>query len=282
MMRNKILIGFLLVIFYGSAYAQDIALPELEGYKKSTNYPVFTPENLWDFIDGAADNYLAYGFVNLHVAEYKKGKNVIKLEIYRHSDNTMAFGIYSSERSPSFRFINLGAQGYVAEGSVNFFKGKYYVKIRTYSKDQKALQSTEKLAFKVADLLEGENSIPVVLSRFPEAGKKINEETYINESVLGHKFLNRAFKAEYETGNDKFAIYLIESRSPEETWKSSEAYLKATGTEAMESESGKYLLSDGYNGTIFLAWKDNIIVLISGLSKDQAAIADRYTSEILK
>ena len=41
-------------------------------------------------------------------------------------------------------------------------------------------------------------------------------------------------------------------------------------------------LHDGYNGTIFLAWKDNRMVIISGLSKDQADIADQYTSEILK
>jgi hypothetical protein len=42
------------------------------------------------------------------------------------------------------------------------------------------------------------------------------------------------------------------------------------------------MLMDGYNGTIFLAWKDKRIVIISGLAKDQAEIADKYTSEILK
>jgi len=42
------------------------------------------------------------------------------------------------------------------------------------------------------------------------------------------------------------------------------------------------MLKDGYNGTIFLAWKDSLMVLISGLAKDQADIADKYISEILK
>ena len=146
----------------------------------------------------------------------KKAKNVIKLEIYRHSDNTMAFGIYSSERSPSFRFMNLGAQGYIADGAINFFKGNYYVKIRTYSKSEKTLQSAESLALKVANMLNGDSKMPAVLSQFPETGKKINEETYINESVLGHKFLNKAFKAIYEVGNDNFSIFIMENNSPEE------------------------------------------------------------------
>jgi hypothetical protein len=136
-MKNKILI-FLAIGFISTASpAQELVLPGLTGYKIKTGYPVFLPENLWDFINGAADTYLAYGFVDLHVAEYKKGKGVIKLEIYKHTDNTMAFGIYSTERSPSFRFVNLGAQGYIADGTINFFKGSYYVKIKHIQKRKK-------------------------------------------------------------------------------------------------------------------------------------------------
>ena len=175
-MRTKILVGFLLLTLSGSAVAQQFAFPELPGYKKVSNYPVYGPDKLWNFINGAADTYLAYGFVNLHVIEYKKGKIVIKLEIYRHSDNIMAFGIYSTERSPSFRYMNLGAQGYIADGAINFFKGNYYVKIRTYSKIEKVLQSEESLALKVSNMLEGDSKMPAMLSQFPETGKKINEE----------------------------------------------------------------------------------------------------------
>ena len=281
-MKNKILTGMMLILLSGFAVAQYFAYPELGGFKKQTNYPVYTPDNLWDFINGAADNYLAYGFVDLHVAEYKKGKDVIKLEVYRHSDNTMAFGIYSSERSPSFRFVNLGTQGYIADGAINYFKGNYYVKIRTFSTKEKVLHSAESLALKVAESLEGEAVMPPLLSQFPDEGKKQNEETFINESVLGHKFLNRAFKALYESGTDNFSIFIIDNKSDEEAAKTVEIYLKSMGMEAADSGTSKYVLADGYNGTIFLAWKNERIVLISGLSKDQAEIADKYTSEILK
>jgi hypothetical protein len=36
-----------------NCFTQEISLPDLQGYKKVTNYPVFTPDNLWDFINGA-------------------------------------------------------------------------------------------------------------------------------------------------------------------------------------------------------------------------------------
>jgi hypothetical protein len=281
-MRNKFLITFILLMLSVPGFPQDIRLPELKGYKKVLSYPVYLPEKLRDFIDGAAETYLTYGFIDLHVAEYKKGKNVIKLEIYKHSDNTLAFGIYSTERTSSFRILNLGSQGYIADGAINFFKGNYYVKINTHSKNEKILSAAQSLATKVANMLEGDSKMPYVLSMFPEAGKKNNEESYINESVLGHKFLNKAFKATYEAGNDIFSIYIIENISSEVTRKSIDAYLVATGTESVDSETGRYMLKDGYNGTVFLAWKENRIVIISGLSKDQSEVADRYTTEILK
>jgi hypothetical protein len=280
-MKYKFLITLFLIGFSACALSQDIKMPELKGFKKTNSYPVYLPENLWDFNNGAADTYLAYGFINLHVAEYKKGKNVIKLEIYRHADNIMAFGIYSTERSPTFHYVNLGSQGYIADGAINFFKGSFYVKIRTYSKNESILKSAELLAHEVNDLIKGGKDMPSALSLFPSTGKKVNEETYINESVLGHKFLNKAYKANYESENDTFSIFIMES-TPKETQKTVDAYLAATGTEATEAEIGKYMLKDGYNGTIFLAWKGNISVILSGLSIDQSAMADKYISEIIK
>jgi len=265
-----------------SSVAHDITFPALKGYKIRTDYPVYVRENLWDFIDGAADNYLAYGFIDVHVAEYKKGGAVIKAEIYRHSDNIMAFGIYSSERSPSFRFVNLGAQGYIADGAINFYKGNYYVKIKTYSKKEKVLRDEESLATRIATMLPGEARMPAMLSWFPSDGLKKNEEVFINQSILGHSFLNKGFKASYQSGNDVFSIFIIESGSPDEAKKTAETYIASTGITPVETADSKFVLTDGYNGSIFLAWKGSKIVIISGLAKDQSDIADRYTSEILK
>jgi hypothetical protein len=281
-MRKTIFSLFLFSAFAVTCFGQAVSFPELQGYKKVTNYPVFTPDNLWDFINGAADTYLSLGFEELNVAEYVKGKNTIKLEIYRHKDVTQAFGIYSSERSASFRFLNIGAQGYKADGSLNFLKGKYYVKIRTNSASDKVLLSLETLALRVADMLPGESVLPKVLNEFPEEGRKKNEETYIRDGVLGHEFLQGAYKAIYESGEMTFSLFIFDKPTPEECRKTVNIWLAKSGLDQDESVSGKYVFKDGYNGDIFLAWKDNRLVAIQGLAKDQTDIAGRYTSEILK
>lgn len=280
-MKYRSIFIFLILISSLKLFSQELALPELQGFKKTTNYPVYTPDNLWDFINGAADTYLALGFEDLHVAEYTKGKNVIKLEIYKHKDNIQTFGIYASERSPSFQFLNLGAQGYKADGSLNFFKGNYYVKIRTYSKSEKVLQSLETLALRVADMLPGESVMPRTLSDFPSNGRKQNEETYIKESVLGHEFLQGAFKAVYSIGESEVSIYIFDRNSTEESRKTVAEYLLKSGLEIDDPSGGKYVFKDGYNGDIFLSWKETRIVIITGLSKDQTSVAERFVSEIL-
>jgi hypothetical protein len=270
------------ISYSGFVAAQDLSFPELQGYKKILDYPVITGDNLREIYPGAADIYLSYGFIDLNIVEYRKGKNVIRMEIYRHSDPVMTFGIYSSERSPSYRFLNLGAQGYSTDDAINFFKGDFYVRIRTLPKSEKNLQSAESLAQRVANMLPGNPELPSALSRFPDTGKKINEERYISENVLGHKFLKGAFQAVYEVGPDIFSLFIIETITPSDAWKTAEAYLRKTGEDIPESETGKYVLSDSYNGTVFLAWAEKTIVIITGLSKDQSDIADQYTSEIIK
>lgn len=281
-MRQMYLIIILCTISVLVAKAQPYNFPPLKGYKIVSKYPVYVPDNLWDFIDGAADGYISYGFQNVHVREYVKGKNVIKVEIYRHKDRDNTFGIYASERSPSYRHINLGAQGYVAGGVINFFKDCYYVKLRTFTENEKVLRDLESLAYRVADMLPGDPSMPRTLTEFPQNFKEKNTETYINESVLGHDFLKGAYRADYKQEGITYQVYIFDKNSREDAFQTVKSYLALAGLEPDDSAEGKYVFKDGYNGNIFLAWKENRIVIITGLEKDQTNIADRITGEILR
>ncbi|MGQ9621389.1 MAG: DUF6599 family protein [Bacteroidales bacterium] len=281
-MRNLLLITKLFFVLTITLVAQPYSFPEFKGYKIKTNYPVFTPDNLWDFINGAADGYISYGFENVHVREYVKERNVIKVEIYKHNNQNNTFGIYASERSPSFRYINIGAQGYITGGSLNFFKGLYYVKMRTYSGKEKILTDLESLAYRISDMLPGEITMPETLTRLPGNNRIKYSETFINQSVLGHEFLSGAYKAEYKQDGTNFSIFLFEKDNPEEVTQMVKAYLSVAGFDTDDFTEGKYVFRDGYNGDIFLAWKGTRMVIIQGLAKDQSAIADRYTGELIK
>lgn len=208
---NKTLILLILgSIGLFNCYAQEIVFPDLKGFKKEMNYNVYTPDNLWDYINGGAEAYNALGFEQLKVIEYTRGrKTTVKLEIYDHRTPEMAFGIYALERSPSYSFFKLGVQGYRDQDFCNFLKGRYYVKIYTHSKSKKAIEAVQQLAAELEQLLEGSTEFPGILKLFPSSGKKANEEMFIAENVLGHEFLGNAFRSSYIVDGSDFEIYIF-------------------------------------------------------------------------
>jgi len=100
MIRRYFLTAALLAFSVTFLSGQDL-FPGLSKYKMRSDYPVYTPDDLWDYINGAADGYLALGFIDLNIREYTRGRSIIKAEIYRFGDDARAFGIYSMERSPA-------------------------------------------------------------------------------------------------------------------------------------------------------------------------------------
>ncbi len=287
-MKNNIVRGIIPVIalcflFSDTVMSQGFNVPDLDGFKKESKYPVYTPDDLWDYINGGADSYNALGFVDLNIVEFTRGKkNVIKLEIYRHRSEEMAFGIYALERAPSYNFIDIGVQGYSGEGFQNFFKGTYYIKIYTYSKSKKALAGVDRLAMAVDEAIEAEKVYPAALGLFPLEGKKINEEMFVSENVIGHSFLSDAYRASYTVNEKSFVIYLFGREKSEEIDSMVQKYMSRQNLDVENQTEGKATFEDGYNGEIFLAWKNKLMVLITGLESTDSDIAVNYISKILE
>jgi hypothetical protein len=59
---------------------------------------IFTGESLFGYIDGGAELYLEYGFVNAHISEISIMGGKYKTEIYRMAGPEEAFGIFSVSR----------------------------------------------------------------------------------------------------------------------------------------------------------------------------------------
>ncbi|MBS0010668.1 MAG: hypothetical protein KFF49_04620 [Bacteroidales bacterium] len=280
--RATVCLVVLFSLKWSAATAQGFEFPELNKFDIDSSYPVYTPDNLWDYINGAADSYNALGFRNLYVADYKRGKrHSIKLEVYQHAGENLAFGIYAMERAPSYDFFNLGVQGYREKGLVHFLKGRYYVKVTSHSDKQRTLEALEDLAYRTEALLEGTAEFPGVLKLFPAKGKREYSEMYIAENVLGHEFLNKAFRADYNVEDQRFTIYLFTENTDAENSLMLERYLSKYGLSPGEEPGGKFYFEDGYNGFVYLAWADKLVVLVSGLHENNTELANDYINSII-
>lgn len=263
------------------ANGKEFVFPKLEGMSIDHNYPVYTGEDLWDYINGAADGYQAYHFEQLNIAEYKDGDdNIVKVEVYRHKRPEDAYGIYSTERSSDYHFVNIGAEGYAEENLVNFVVGHYYVKVIAGAGASGSEQMVLKISRAVCKSLVEKPELPELLSVFPTEGKLDHSDSFISTNVLGHEFLLDAFKADYEIDNKSFTVMIFKRDNSADCRMILKDYLKYTG-ELIPSEwkNGPYTIHDKYNGTINFYLQDN--VLFGFVELEDKATIDILTSKIL-
>lgn len=277
-MKRILSIVALLIASIAAVQGQGL-FPEMKGYRMNSDYPVYTPDDLWNYINGAADAYLQLGFLDLNIREYVKGRNSIKAEIYRFGDDSRAFGIYSMERSPGYNFINAGVQGYNEEGAVHFYRGCYYVKVMSHSSSSKVNSAMINLAGLISSNIGGSGEFPKLLRLFPSEGLLKNQETYLLENVLGHEFLRGAFRVSYEVKGDRFDMYLFNCEDPDDA----AAMAAGLAGEAWspDEEVFKYAFEDGFNGVLHMARQGGRLVLVTGLPFDKTLLAERYITMML-
>jgi hypothetical protein len=240
--------------------AQEKLFPSVEGWKLSQEETSYTPNNLFDVIDGAADLFLEYNFIDLHIGRYTRGELDIKVELYRHATSVDAFGIYSQERFADYHFIEIGVQGYLEKGALNFLAGTYYVKISTIQESENAQSGMQQLAKAVEKHLHQGTSLPGILATFPAENRKPYTEQYIARSFLGYSPLNSVFVASYDDGTP-FRMFVIRLKTPEQASKTLKDLDKALPASAAKSgEGAERSIADPNNGAVRIVLKGSYLL----------------------
>ena len=273
-----VLLGIVLLGVPGAA-AKDVRFPQIAGWRLAAEIQRFEPKTLYEYINGAADLYLACDFEELQVAEYGNAKKAsIILEVYRHRTPRDAFGIYSQERLPEANVLPVGAQGYIDKNILNFVAGRYYVKIssaNTGAEDREVLQA---FATKVEENLDEKGGLPALLAAFPAEGKKGNSEKYIVRNFLGYPFFNAVFTADYELPGRKFRLFIIEAADGKECREIVQKYFRKVKTPDAEVNEGRHTIADPHHGIVDLYWKGRYIWGVVDLA--DAELRSRYLKRI--
>ena len=265
---------FLFFRLFGET-ALDV-FPVIDGFQKNEKIESYNQDDLYDYINGAADSYLNYDFEKLYLQRYKgKEEQSIKIEIYKHSNKTTAFGIYSSERPFRGYWVKVGAQGYSERGILNFYKGQFYIKIMMY-KVEKSDEEIVSIASKVAENLTGTNEIPEAFKLFPTEGRVVNSEKYIHKNFLGYESFEKAYTVDYETNDTNFEMFLIELDNKTACNKMLEGYFDAIKIDTTQLKEGTILASDPYLGIIYFLWTDNTLLGITNCNNEK--LAEKYLS----
>jgi hypothetical protein len=187
----------------------------LPGRARAQAAPSFyNPDNLYQQIDGGADLYLLYDFKSLLHQDFKSGAAELTVDIYDMGGTENAFGIYAAERSPAYKFVAIGAEGYRDKGILNFLRDRYYMKLSGSGANVDGL--LDQFARLLSGRIGGARTLPALLERLPREHRVPHSEQYVRKDPLGHAFLAPAYIVAYAQAKQESKLVVSVANSAQE------------------------------------------------------------------
>lgn len=182
---------------------------------------VYNRETLYDYMDGGAEVYLAFGFREVFSRNYKNHGGVrITLDIYDMGSGAEAFGIFSSDRVDPEACI--GQDSEYGFGLLRFWNGRFYVTVTAAADDEETEKAILELGRSVLPHLGDAGERPTLVSSIPKKDLVENRTSYFHSNVnLNNRFFiasenilhlgpeTDCVLAEYATGSAENAVLLL-------------------------------------------------------------------------
>ena len=200
----------------------------------------FYSSDLYRYMDGGADIYLKYGLVAMAHREYKRAGVDMTVDVFDMGSPLQAFGMYSAEHSPEYHFIDIGAEGYSSESTLNFLQGRYYVRLSAFGDG--AAATLDNFARAISRSIGGDRSLPALLDMLPRENRVARSEKYVVGAPAGHDFLSPALTASYHFDGEATTLVIslaADAREAKQRVEQLRQYYSQSGGEAIFFARGR-------------------------------------------
>ena len=140
---------------------------ELNGWK-ITESAIYTPDNLYEYINGGAEVYRVHGFVKLYAYRYENpGQPEILADVFEMANTADAYGVYHHDWRDGAS-AGIGAESELSDNSLSFRKNKYFVSLMAFDETEEAMTAVKAIAQAIAKGIEGDEAEPELFSLLPE------------------------------------------------------------------------------------------------------------------
>jgi hypothetical protein len=236
----------------------------------------YLPDTLYNYINGAADLFISYGFVALAGGEYRRASDQlgnVTVDVYDMGSTLNAFGVFQSKRDPEVRSLTIGAGAFGTEKYVFFYKGQFYVEIQAYVLSDSTSDVVMKMAQQVDRSIGGDSTPPAELRYLPDDNRVAGSEMYITGGILGHGFLDRGLLCDYTIGGETVKAFVVFFSSGPLAVKALDhykSYLERSGEswQAIEGVGEKGFASqEPYHKKILVAQQGPFVAGVADLSQ---------------
>ena len=270
-----------------------ISLPdEDEGWKWDGMEMKYNSKTLFDYIDGAAELFLAFGFQNLKARRFEKSNHPpITIELYEMGSSEDAYGVFSFDRQDEAVGIGQGSES--GGGLLRFWKGKYFVSIYTDGGGAEVEPTLLKMGRSVETSIPAKGQEPKLLDFIP--GKDsglidksvrylrshilLNQRFFIaHQNILNLDRKTEALLAQYLRDKQKTQLLLIRYPRVKEAGDAYHSFMKAYlpdagGRDRSQTEDRKWTIA---------RWRNEFVLIVFGaLTEADAEVLLKATEDKL-
>jgi hypothetical protein len=185
----------------------------LPGWTVSGGPAYYGPDDLFEYINGAARMYLSFGFERLAHVRWSPadhpGSNIV-LDIYDMGSELGAYGVYTSGRPLDAETHAWGSEGYRSGKIAVAWKGSVYIHASCSVDSPPLTGLLEKIVASTATRLSGDAGQPELYDLLPVEGLVRNSDRYVARDLLGHAFLPGGMIARYEIEGELLTLFFCE------------------------------------------------------------------------
>lgn len=227
-----------------------VSLPAAVGkWSLKGKVTIYDKKTLFDRINGAAPAYIRAGFVASYGAEYAhpEVEEPVVVDVYDMSTPAQGLGMYATERDPSYTFTEVGGEGYLASGSLNFWQGRFYVKMAGFGEGEAMDRALVELGRGLAEALPAgkasQEELLAPLALLPAEGRVPHTAGYSHPALGDVSGLERAFYVSItiEGGEDPVRLFVVRPGVPPPAARRLEqlkGYFSGLGAKLSERKEG--------------------------------------------
>ncbi len=157
-------------------------------------YRKYAGREIFDYMDGAGEIYLAYGFRELLVQRYARpGQEEVLVEIFDMGSDRSAFGVntYMKGRGPE---ATVGQEGEYKSGLLTFWRSRYFVCVRVENEQGEAKAGVLETGRAISTAIGSDGTRPQILQYLPRGEYVPTTVRYLyrHEILNAHFYLSDA------------------------------------------------------------------------------------------
>ncbi len=244
------------------------------GIERSSEIRTFKGESLFEYINGGAEIYHTYDFIEVATATYKINGIEMVVDIYRFENPDNAYGLFASFRPDNPAFVQLGAEGFSSPTSIDFVKGPFVVKVIGFEKSAEIEQAVFVLASEINGILPANDNRPQKFSIFPQGEIIEATDRVYAESFLGHKFLTDVYSRKFQIDGDTLMLFITEDGPGEKFARwfelgAADGSAEPASDDLLFDDGRAFVIENSYYGRIITGLKGEHLLGVINYSDDK-------------